>query len=96
MDKMTTPKIISKFKWDGPELINQIMRCGIVDINNHDLWSAANTAAHFYCEKQSPEDATAVPFIVGPQSYNDKSHHETYSLEEGLAGSCAVCVPQGH
>lgn len=94
VDSKTTPTIVSKFRWDMNQLINAIHRCGIVDIQRTDRWSSANMAAHFYCETQSTQGALAVPFIVGPESYNDKRHHETYRLEDGLAGSCAVCVPQ--
>lgn len=94
VDPNTTPTIVSKFDWDSDELINVINRCGIVDIYKTDLWSTANIAAHFYCKTQSPRGSLAVPFIVGPESYNNKSHHETYRLEDGLAGSCAVCIPR--
>ena len=80
IDHKSAPQIISKFQWDRDELIHHIARCGIVDIDKGDLWNAANTAAHFYCEKQSPTGSLAVPFIVGPESYIDKSHHETYQL----------------
>jgi hypothetical protein len=94
VDSKTTPTIVSKFKWDMNQLISAIHRCGIVDSHRTDRWSSAYIAAHFYCETQSPQNSLAVPFIIGPESYNDKRHHEMYRLEDGLEGSCAVCVPQ--
>jgi hypothetical protein len=93
-DRNTTPVIVSKFEWDKETLIEIGQSCGIVDISDGDAWSVANGIVSVYCDTQSPKGYSAVPFIVGPQSYNNKSHHETYRLEDGLAGSCAVCVPR--
>ncbi len=93
VDGNTTPVILSRFKWSKEELLDVGQSCGIVDIGGGDAWGVANGIVSAYCQTQSER---AVPFIVGPESYNNKSHHETYQLEDGIAGSCAVCVPHGH
>jgi hypothetical protein len=70
-------------------------RCGIVD--RKDQWHTVVGAIHYYCDTQLPEDSRgkglALPFVTAPKTFNDENHHSAYTIEQGLMGSCVVCVP---
>ena len=90
-----TPKIIATFNFDGKGLNELAYRCGIVD--RKDQWHTAVGAIQYYCDTQLPEDSRekrlVVPFVTAPKSFNDENHHSAYTIEQGLVGSCVVCVP---
>lgn len=96
-DIEATPKIIALFDFDGKALRDLINKCGIVDDSNHDHWHAAVGAIQYYCDTQLPEDplekGLAVPFVTAPKTFNAKDHHSAYTIDQGLVGSCVVCVP---
>jgi hypothetical protein len=92
----TSPDIIATFKFNQTELSEMIEKCGIVDRTKDD-WHTANVIGQFYCQTQLPpelsEELPVMSFIDGPTSYLSKRHHSSYRLSDGLAGSCAVCIP---
>jgi hypothetical protein len=92
-----TPKIIALFDFDGKALRDLMNKCGIVDDSKHDHWHAVVGAIQYYCETQLPEDSRekrlVVPFVTAPKAFNDEDHHTAYTIDQGLVGSCVVCVP---
>lgn len=90
-----TPKIIALFNLDGKALNELAQRCGIVD--RRDQWHAVVGAIQYYCETQLPEDSVEkrliVPFVTVPKTFHDTDHHSVYTMDQGLVGSCVVCVP---
>ena len=83
------------FNFDGKALDELLDRCGIVDCK--DQWHTVVGAIHYYCDTQLPEDSRgkglALPFVTAPETFNDENHHSAYTIEQGLMGSCVVCVP---
>ncbi len=94
-DIEATPKIISLFNFDEKALNDLVLKCGIVDSNDH--WHAVVGAIQYYCDTQLPEDSVekklVVPFVTAPKTFNDKDHHSVYTIDQGLVGACVVCVP---
>lgn len=93
----TTPKIIALFDFDEKALRDVIDKCGIVDSNKNDHWHVTVGAIQYFCETQLPEGSaerkSVVPFITGPETFNHDDHHDLYAIDQGLVGSCVVCVP---
>lgn len=85
-----TPLIVSEFDFDKKALSSLVQRCGEVD---KDHWHQANAAIQYHCAVEVDQSfGKAVPFISGPQDFLDKRHHDTYRIDQGLVGVCAVCV----
>jgi hypothetical protein len=95
----TRPVIVNSFRFDGKGLRDFLARCGIVD---KDDWYAAHAGALYYCNTPASRERSSslspqsliVPYIKGPQSFYDKDHHITYRIDDGLAGSCVMCVSE--
>ncbi len=91
----TTPVIVNKFDFDGPALRSMVDKCGIIEaIKPQDDWTAVAGTLGMYCATQDGGKNldTPMPFITGPDEYAAKDHHETYRIDQGVAGSCVVCV----
>lgn len=87
------PVIVEKFSFDEKALWELIKRCGIVDGDHHDQWDQVSNAIGYYCSVEADQQlGTPVPFVAGPKAYLSKDHHKTYSISQGLSGSCAVCM----
>jgi hypothetical protein len=84
------PLIVSEFNFDKKALTSLVQRCGEVD---KDHWHQANAAIQYHCAVEAEQRfGKPVPFISGPREFLDKRHHDTYRLDLGLTGVCAVCV----
>lgn len=91
----TTPIIVNKFDFDGPTLRSMVDKCGIIEaIKPKDDWTAVAGTLGMYCatEDGGSNLDTPMPFITGPDEYVAKGHHETYRIDQGVAGTCVVCV----
>ncbi len=100
----TEPVIVEKFDFDEAALLklqddfglhlhgrgSDADKCGIVD-----KWLLANSIAQHYCNAIVPKHLSPVPYITGPEIFLDENHHKTYSLSDGLVGSCFVCPATG-
>jgi hypothetical protein len=103
-DRGTEPVIVEKFNFDEAELLklkdefqlhlhdadSDADKCGIVD-----SWRLANSIAQHHCNAIAPRQLSPVAYITGPEAFVDENHHKTYSLSEGLVGSCFVCPATG-
>jgi hypothetical protein len=85
-------EVVSTFKFDGHGLRNLMDKCGVVD-NPKDNWKSVGTAIGIYCNSMAPNGYTARPIITGPKSFLSDDHHQTYRIDDGLEGGCAVCIP---
>lgn len=84
------PQIVTRFEFSGKELAELAQKCGIV---GKDHWDTASLTLIQYCQTESSRK-DAVPFVFGPDSYLSASHHQTYRIDEGVRGACAVCPPK--
>lgn len=95
-DARQTPKIIDQFNFDGDKLRDLIKRCGEVDKSN-DHWHAVAGAIFYYCNFELHENGygelPVLPYVTGPESFNNREHHSIYTIDQGVVGSCVVCVP---
>ncbi|TXH73836.1 MAG: hypothetical protein E6Q88_04930 [Lysobacteraceae bacterium] len=91
-----TPKIIDTFNFDAQKLKDLINKCGMVD-KGKDEWHMTAEAIYYYCNsllRRGPsENPLVIPFVTAPQSFNDHDHHTAYGIEQGLEGSCVICIP---
>lgn len=89
------PKVVEEFDFSGPELQEVIDKCGNVD--NHrprkDAWHTTSGAIATYCGIVAPLQS-AMPLVLGPETYLSPQHHDTYSIDQGLRGACVVCTPK--
>lgn len=70
--------------------------CGQVD-RRPTHWFCASEIAERYCETLSVSlslGQVAVPVFAGPSSMVNDSHHEDYTLGDGLYGACVVCISE--
>ena len=91
----STPVIVNKFKFDGPTLRSMVNKCGIIEtVRPKDDWTAVAGTMEMYCATQ--DDGKYVdrpmPFITGPDEYIAKDHHDSYRIDQGVAGTCVVCM----
>lgn len=92
VDTTKEPKIIVNFQFDGSQLRTLMDKCGIVDeVKGQDHWTLASLTIGEYCKSAAPAEDEPMPFISGPKSYVTQEHHDGYTLDQGLAGVCAVC-----
>ncbi|UXI70246.1 hypothetical protein [Tahibacter amnicola] len=90
-----SPLVVDEFQFDGAGLRHLIDKCGIVDLAKPpDAWTQVSLAIDDYCSKLDVPGLadTPVPIIAAPKSYRTSGHHLGYSIDQGLAGVCAVCV----
>lgn len=91
------PVIAKTFAFDGGDLRLYVEKCGIVD---QDDWHAAHAGMLHYCNAHPakelpalpPLESLVMPYIEAPNSFVNKDHHLTYRIDDGIAGSCVVCV----
>lgn len=78
------------------DVINQdpsMKDCGVFD----DDYDIGRSSAVAHCSQYATGDGrksdfgTVLPLVSTPQTYLSKDHHETYSLTQGLAGTCVRC-----
>jgi len=87
------PLVLETFSFSGDQLRQLAIKCGIVDqVKPGDDWSTASAVIGEYCNSLALSTDEPVPFISGPKSYGVSAHHDSYSLDAGLSGICAVCV----
>lgn len=69
--------------------------CGQFD----DDYGRARSAANDHCGQFAYDAApskiadlgSAIPLVESPSSYLDDQHHQTYSITQGLSGTCLRC-----
>lgn len=64
--------------------------CGIIDD-----WFTAYSLTSGVCAGTGlrlDEPNKTVAFVLSPDSFNAREHHELYGLEEGVHGVCVTCV----
>lgn len=65
--------------------------CGVVD-----FWLYAAVDAYSHCNAPDRGNGQAYFAVTSPASFNAVDHHDQYaSYDEGLEGTCYICVPPG-
>lgn len=69
--------------------------CGIFDPPGQ--YQTARRMARAACgaveSSTGAPDNSVVAFILEPQSFNDRDHHETFNFDVGVSGICGICLP---
>lgn len=67
--------------------------CGQFDDDYAIAKSAANAmCAAYQPRKQPPNDYGTVIFLIETPEYTAEDHHDIYSIDHGLKGSCVRCL----